>query len=111
MKYSGTFLIAFTLSLLIAPAIALSAEDAQKHNYKPTRGYVPDEETAIRIAVAVWTPVYGKEKIMNEKPFTATLQNGIWHVRGSLPKGWKGGVAEADIAKDDGRIIQIYHGK
>ncbi|MFH1061494.1 MAG: NTF2 fold immunity protein [Candidatus Omnitrophota bacterium] len=28
-----------------------------------------------------------------------------------LPEGWIGGVAEAEIAKDDGRIIRISHGK
>src|SRR2546423_10224131 len=29
-------------------------------------GYVPDEQTAIAIAVAVWSPIYGKEKIEGE---------------------------------------------
>ena len=112
MKYNRALLITFTLSLLlIASATVLYAEDAQKHNYKPTAGYVPDEETAIQIAVAVWSPIYGKENIMNEKPFKAILKKGIWYVSGSLPKGWLCGVAEAEIAKDDGRIIQISHGK
>jgi hypothetical protein len=26
---------------------------------QPKKGYVPDEQTAIAIAVAVWTPIYG----------------------------------------------------
>ncbi|MCX5849870.1 MAG: NTF2 fold immunity protein [Deltaproteobacteria bacterium] len=90
----------------------LYAAEAQKHNYKPASGYVPDEETAIKIAVAVWTPIYGKEKIEKEKPFKATLKDGIWYVNGSLPKEWNvGGVAEAEISKDDGRIIRVSHGK
>lgn len=33
------------------------------HNFKPASGYVPDEATAIRIAVAVWEPIYGAEHI------------------------------------------------
>jgi hypothetical protein len=89
----------------------LYAAEAQKHNYKPVSGYVPDAETAIKIAVAVWSPIYGKEQIEKEKPYKATLKNGIWYISGSLPAGWKGGVAEAEIAKDDGRIIRITHGK
>lgn len=82
-----------------------------KSNYKPKDGYVPDEKTAIAIAIAVWNPIYGKEKIEGEKPFRANLKNGVWMVTGSLPKGMNGGVAEADISKDDGRILRIIHGK
>ncbi len=73
--------------------------------------YVPDQATAIQIAVAVWNPIYGKEKIQKEKPYKAKLRDGVWYVSGSLPKGWIGGVAEAEITKDDGRITRISHGK
>lgn len=72
---------------------------------------VPDEETAVAIAVAVWSPIYGKEQIEKEKPYQAALKDGIWHVSGSLPEGWKGGVAEAEIAQEDGRILSISHGE
>ena len=86
-------------------------QEAKKHSYKPEEGYVPDKESAIRIAVAVWSPIYGKEKIASEKPYMAALKDGVWHVNGSLPQGWIGGVAEAEVAKDDGRILRISHGK
>lgn len=76
-----------------------------------TASYVPDQATAIQIAVAVWNPIYGKEKIQKEKPYKAKLRDGVWYVSGSLPKGWVGGVAEAEITKDDGRIIRISHSK
>ena len=82
-----------------------------KHNYKPKEGYVPDEETAIQIAVAVWIPIYGEEPIEGEKPYRAKLDNGVWTVEGSLPEGWLGGVAVAEIAKDDGCILRVSHGK
>jgi hypothetical protein len=80
-------------------------------NYKLKDGYVPDEQTAIAIAVAVWTPIYGKDKIEGEKPYKAQLKNGVWTVTGSLPEGFDGGVAEADIAKDDGCILRVIHGQ
>jgi len=96
---------------LITSPIILHAEETQKHNYKPKEGYVPDEETAIKIAVAVWIPIYGKEEIESEKPYQATLKDGIWYVIGSLPEGWLGGVAEVEISKDDGCIIRISHGE
>ena len=91
-------------------ASALQAEPP-KHSYMPPNGYVPDAKTAIRIAVAVWSPIYGEAKIQKEKPFHASLAKGIWTVEGSLPKGSVGGVAEADISKQDGRILRISHGK
>jgi hypothetical protein len=108
-----------TLSLLLLFLLwanFVCAAEAQKHNYKPAVGYVPDEETAINIAVAVWRPIYGKKSIDDEKPYKAILKNGIWYVSGSLPEAKKGetivgGVAEAEISKDDGRIIRISHGQ
>jgi hypothetical protein len=82
-----------------------------EHNYKPKNGYVPDEETAIKIAVAVWIPIYGEKQIEGEKPYRAKLDKGVWTVEGSLLEGWVGGVAVAEIAKDDGCILRVSHGK
>ena len=68
-------------------------------------------QTAIDIAVKEWIPIYGEEKIEVEKPYHANLKNGIWTVTGSLPEGWDGGVAEAQISQEDGKILRIIHGK
>lgn len=59
----------------------------------------------------MWSPVFGEKKIADEAPYQAVLKNGVWFVSGSLPQGWKGGVAELEIAKDDGRILRMSHGK
>lgn len=83
----------------------------KKYNFKPKDGYIPDKETAIKIAIAIWTPIYGKKEIEKQKPYNAALDSGIWFVSGSLPKGWHGGVAEAEIIKENGKIIRISHGK
>lgn len=83
----------------------------KKHNVKPPEGYVPNEETAIAIAVSVWIPIYGRKKIENEKPYMANLIDGIWFVHGSLPKESLGGVAVAEILKENGKIIRVSHGK
>jgi hypothetical protein len=95
---------------LVGISIVLVAGSRQR-SYVPPEGFVPNEKTAIRIAVAVWSPIYGEEKIEAEKPFVATLKNGVWMVHGSLPKGLAGGVAIAQIAKRDGRILQVSHGR
>lgn len=80
-----------------------------KSGYKPKNGFVPDEETAIAIAVAVWNPIYGKEIIQNEKPYKARLENGNWIVTGSLPEGADGGTATAIISQDNGCILKVIH--
>lgn len=99
--------------LLATTVLALTAGAAagEPHSYVPPEGFVPDAKTAIAIATAVWGPIYGEAKIQGERPFKATLDHGVWFVEGSLPFGWMGGVAEAEIAQTDGRILRVSHGK
>ena len=82
-----------------------------KHSYMPCSGYVANADTAVKIAVAVWSPIYGVRKIQAERPFHAYLQDGVWTVKGSLQRGRHGGVAIAEIARRDGRILRVSHGK
>ena len=77
----------------------------------PPEGVVPDEQTAISIAVAVWSPIYGKDEIAKQKPYQVFLVDGYWVVSGSLPKQLVGGTAKIVISKEDGRIINISHGR
>ena len=96
---------------IIVPLFLLAAQDPAPHSYVPPEGFVPDATTAARIAVAVWIPIYGAAQIESEKPYTASLSGGVWSVQGSLPAGSVGGTAYAEIAKSDGRIIRVTHGK
>lgn len=105
MKIVSTIVICF---ILIS---SMSFSKAGQESYVPKEGFVPNEETAIRIAEAIWIPIYGKAKIESEKPFTATLSNGVWTVSGTLPKGYVGGVAIADISKESGCILRVIHEK
>jgi NTF2 fold immunity protein len=98
-------------SFFIALVLSASPLSAQEHNVRPPQGLVPDSKTAIAIAVAVWTPIYGEEKISSEKPYRATLADGKWTVTGSLPKDWVGGTAIAVISKSDGQVLRVSHGK
>jgi hypothetical protein len=104
-KVPRLFIVLFLLA-----KFTFAGEDSE-HNYKPEAGYVPDAKTAIKIAVAVWSPIYGEKHIANEKPYNAVLTNGVWVVQGSLPKDLVGGVAVAEISKDDGKILRVSHGK
>ncbi|MBZ5663186.1 MAG: YbbC/YhhH family protein [Acidobacteriia bacterium] len=105
---------------VILACTVLLASELVGQGYKPTSGYVPDSRTAVRIAEAVLIPVYGERQIEAERPFTASLKNGIWTVTGTLrcPDGkggtttsCDGGVAEVRISKNDAQIIYMLHGK
>jgi len=74
----------------------------------------------VKVAEAVLIPVFGKEKIESERPFTAILKNGVWTVAGTrrCPDGkggfttdCVGGAATVQISKQDARIISMIHYK
>ena len=99
------------LAALVSAGLCTAPAAALDHNVMPAAGLVPNAETAIAIAVAVWEPIYGAERIRRQRPYTATLQGGRWTVQGSLPRGRLGGVAMAVIAREDGRVERVSHGR
>jgi hypothetical protein len=107
----GCFMRRAILLIVLALGSVALAGGRARHNVKPKGGYVPDAKTAIAIAVAVWGPIYGEDQIAKEKPYQARLTKGVWTVEGSLPEGWLGGVALAEIAEDNGRVLRVSHGK
>ncbi len=80
-------------------------------NFKPKDGFVPNEKTAIAIAVAILTPIFGEKTIQEESPFKAILKDGVWRVQGTLPTGHIGGSVVAEILKEDARILRVSHGQ
>ncbi|MBN2007788.1 YbbC/YhhH family protein [candidate division KSB1 bacterium] len=107
-----TFLIAsiifITLSLSIF-SVFLKSEDDK--GIRPKDGFVPDKDTALKIAEVIWLPIYGKS-IYDSKPFTAKLKNdSVWIVEGTLPDDWDGGVPYIEIQKSDCKILKVYHSK
>jgi len=84
---------------------------------------IPDAAAAIKVAEPALIRVSGKKNIEDEKPLTATLEGGVWHVYGTLccsdGKGQRtceegrcvGGVAHAQVRQRDGKVLSITHGK
>ncbi|MGH2647485.1 MAG: YbbC/YhhH family protein [Ginsengibacter sp.] len=103
-----------TATILICSAILTMLNmNAQKTNgsFPPeNEGYVPNAETAIKVAEAIWLPIYG-DKIYDSKPFKATLKdNEVWVVVGTLHTQ-KGGVPYAEIQKKDCKVLNVIHTK
>jgi NTF2 fold immunity protein of polymorphic toxin system component len=95
----------------LACSIAIAFAADPKHTYMPPAGYVPDSNTAIKIVVAVWEPIYGARKSRGKTRITRryTMMFGLLLVQ--LPERMLGGVAIAEISKQDGRIIRVSHSK
>jgi hypothetical protein len=84
---------------------------SQVNARQPKDGYVPNKETAIKVAEAVLIPIYGAAQVQAEEPFSAKLAAGQWIITGNLPAGADGGVAEVRISKATGQILSVRHGK
>ena len=101
---------AFILMTILA-ALFLEASGQSGSGYVPKNGFVPDSKTAIAVAEAVLRPIYGNDKVEAERPFSARLEQGVWHVERHFPDGDVGGVAMVQIRKSDAAIIFVLHGK
>jgi hypothetical protein len=101
-------------SLLVFVSLA-----AYGQNAAPSRTPVADGATAVKIAEKALIPVYGKKKVLSERPFTAELKDGVWMVSGTLHCPYSqdsnaacaGGVAMVQISQSDGHILSMGHGK
>jgi hypothetical protein len=108
-----------TLSILSLGIVLVSFAMAQ--GIQPREGFVPNQETAIKIAEAVLIPIWGKDKIESERPFAAELKENTWTVYGTLrcpdgkggstTVGCRGGVATVEISRVDARVLSVSHGK
>lgn len=87
------------------------ASELETANYIPPKGYVPNAKTAIAIALLVAEPIYGQKMLMDERPFKARLESGVWIVTGTLNNADKGGTLECRISKQTGQIVRMIHFK
>jgi len=101
------FLSIISITMLLLTSCQHSTEQRE---WDVSQGYVPDSTTAVQIAQILFVRVYG-EKVLEKKPFVATLKNGnIWFVQGTL-KEQKGGVPHLEIQKSDGKVVDLFHYK
>ena len=115
------FLSLFVLIFALAPVFAdetfrprYEYDDYLEMELVATDGQediVPNEQTAVAIAVAVLSNIYGAEHIEREASYNATEHDGFWYVSGTLPKGKIGGVAHIKIRKKDGAVMGYIHTK
>ena len=121
MNFRIAAVLRFIVFLILLAAVYCSREATTERFYledipdsllfMPAHGCIPDSATATKVAEAVLVSVYG-EQVLHQQPFRANLvEDSVWVISGSLPKGMLGGVALIKIRKVDGKVLGIYHGK
>jgi hypothetical protein len=111
----GGFFVKSYLCVLLLGMFGFVSVSSRGQSDSPNNGYVPDEATAVRIAEAVFIPIYGQKHVYSERPFHARLQGEYWIVKGSLSKPRKpdeiivGGTMMAEINRTTGCIKAVYH--
>ncbi|WP_018616347.1 NTF2 fold immunity protein [Segetibacter koreensis] len=73
---------------------------------------IKTSSAAIATAEPILFNVFGKERIINEKPYEVYLIDGYWYIAGTVPKKYnKGGAFEIIFSARDGKIIRLTHYK
>lgn len=90
-----------------------SLNDSTLHNVvkKKSSTSLIDKKSAVSIAEIVLFQVYGKEKIINQRPYKTYQINNFWLIEGTLSKGKIGGVFQIIIDDRTAEIKRLTHGK
>jgi len=102
-------LLAACTVIVLLFSVCHGRDEKQAHSSLPSQGVVPDEATAVKIAEAVFPPIFGDEEVLKYKPYHAALKDGVWTVFGSLKPNARGGTPMMKIQKSDGKVIEVWH--
>jgi len=94
--------------ILALLSFAYASDNKTEDTSLPSRGVVPNEVTAVKIAEAVFLPIYGEDEVARYRPYEATLKDGIWTVFGTLKRNVRGGTPTVKIQKSDGKVLDIW---
>ena len=72
---------------------------------------IKDSITALNIAEPILFGVYGKKKIIEQKPYQIIFTENHWIINGTLPEGYKGGTFLIIIDARNCKIVKLIHGK
>jgi hypothetical protein len=106
-------LLCLVFSFVFVGSVFMEQLPSSVAGYIPPDGFVPNEETAIKIAEAIWFPIYGKSAL-RKKPYEVNLIDGkIWVVEGTLKSilPTAGGTPYIEIDKYTGAILRVIHTK
>ena len=92
--------------LLLATVLACSGSSSESDAVKTGESAIASARKAWQSIheKAPWNFVYSKERTAQFEPYTATYENGVWVVRGTIPAGYRGEVLETRVREADGSV-------
>ena len=72
---------------------------------------IKDSTMATAIAETILFGIYGKEKIVRQKPYEIHHIKNYWILAGTLPQNMKGGTFLIILDDRNSQVIKITHGK
>jgi hypothetical protein len=72
---------------------------------------INNEKELIQIVEPILFKIYGKNKIIQERPYDVYLFGDYWMLTGTLPEGMKGGTFSIGINRKTCEVVGISHGK
>lgn len=72
---------------------------------------ITTKEAAIKIAEPILFEIYGKEQILNERPYGVYKIGDYWFLSGSLPRLYDGGGFEIILDSRSAMVMSITHYK
>ncbi len=96
------------ITLAVCVLILSIATTDHENQDSPQINYVPNEQTAVRVAEVIWTELWGEKFVNGCKPFSADSSKGVWHVHGKIPSpGSLGGTIHMKLQICDCKILEI----
>ncbi len=72
---------------------------------------IESKKEAAKLVEPILFEKYGKERIINQKPYEIRMVNGFWVIKGTILKKSVGGTFSVVIDSGSGNIEKIYHSK
>ena len=72
---------------------------------------ITDEKSAVVAAEEILFPIFGKEEIRDERPYTVGYADGYWIIYGYLPPGYHGGVFTIILYGKTSEVVLWMHDK
>jgi hypothetical protein len=93
-------------------ALASALSGKTQHNVIDNKTFIiKDSITAIGVAEPILFSLYGKDNIIQQRPYEAYLIDQYWIISGTLAKNYLGGTFLIILSATDSKILQITHGK
>ena len=86
--------------------------DSANHNViKLNKALIKDSLTAVAVIEPLLFSTYGKQAILNQRPYEIYHIGNYWVIMGRIQKGWDGGTFLVIIDDRNAKIIRLTHGK